>query len=161
VNPSLYRDHESHNFIYTNTKDLHCYNLYCPGFIVTRPDIPIGQILTPYTVVGGRYTYESTLFILKLDSKFAFDGANVFPCLSRQFFLPYFSSWIPGGTIPYPFLCFLPSPFFHRSFASASQPLKSTNEAQIPKTIRTSRLACRRRIFPVGTFLSHAAPQLD
>ncbi|CAN1137362.1 hypothetical protein LINPERHAP2_LOCUS10012 [Linum perenne] len=53
VNPSLYRDHEPRMFIYTNTKNSHCYNTYCPGFIITRSDTPLDFVLKPQTVIGG------------------------------------------------------------------------------------------------------------
>ncbi|CAN1137357.1 hypothetical protein LINPERHAP2_LOCUS10012 [Linum perenne] len=35
------------------TKNSHCYNTYCPGFIITRSDTPLDFVLKPQTVIGG------------------------------------------------------------------------------------------------------------
>ncbi|CAN1295446.1 hypothetical protein LINPERPRIM_LOCUS22825 [Linum perenne] len=68
VNPSLYRDHEPRMFIYTNTKNSHCYNTYCPGFIITRSDTPLDFVLKPQTVIGGP-RFEKYFYIGKKDTK--------------------------------------------------------------------------------------------
>ncbi|CAL1363474.1 unnamed protein product [Linum trigynum] len=52
VNPSLYPDNETHLFIYTITKDSHCYNTYCPGFLIMSPAIPLDLLLKPYSRPG-------------------------------------------------------------------------------------------------------------
>ncbi|CAN1189743.1 hypothetical protein LINPERHAP2_LOCUS40085 [Linum perenne] len=64
VNPSLYPDNTTRLFIYTNTKNSHCYNTYCPGFIITRSDIPLDMLLKPYSVPGKSMT-EKNVFIGK------------------------------------------------------------------------------------------------
>ncbi|CAN0898112.1 hypothetical protein LINGRAHAP2_LOCUS19532, partial [Linum grandiflorum] len=53
VNPSLYPDNEPHFFIYTNTKSSHCYNTYCPGFVITSSKLPLDLLLKPYSTIGG------------------------------------------------------------------------------------------------------------
>ncbi|CAN1300710.1 hypothetical protein LINPERPRIM_LOCUS24665 [Linum perenne] len=68
VNPSLYPDNTTRLFIYTNTKNSHCYNTYCPGFIITRSDIPLDMLLKPYSVPGKSMT-EKNVFIGKKDTK--------------------------------------------------------------------------------------------
>ncbi|CAN0925886.1 hypothetical protein LINGRAHAP2_LOCUS35002 [Linum grandiflorum] len=67
VNPSLYPDGETRLFIYTNTKNSHCYNTYCPGFVITTSHIPLDLLLKPYTVIG-RDLYEIEWSISKKDS---------------------------------------------------------------------------------------------
>ncbi|CAL1355307.1 unnamed protein product [Linum trigynum] len=64
VNPSLYQDSYTRLFIYTMTKDVHCYNTYCPGFVVTNHEIPLDVILSPVSRRGGP-TYEQNFFISK------------------------------------------------------------------------------------------------
>ncbi|XP_038687462.1 uncharacterized protein LOC119986840 [Tripterygium wilfordii] len=53
VNPTLYKDDRVRLFIYTNTAAARCLNLHCGGFVLTRPDIPIDQILNPVSESGG------------------------------------------------------------------------------------------------------------
>ncbi|CAN0903949.1 hypothetical protein LINGRAHAP2_LOCUS22806 [Linum grandiflorum] len=65
VNPSLYPDNLPHLFIYTNTKNSHCYNTYCPGFIITSSKIPLDLILRPYMIIGGEHLYEKRYYIGK------------------------------------------------------------------------------------------------
>ncbi|CAN0890393.1 hypothetical protein LINGRAHAP2_LOCUS16408, partial [Linum grandiflorum] len=68
VNPSLYPDNEPHFFIYTNTKDSHCYNTYCPGFIITSSKYPLDLLLKPYsTFVSDIYT--SDFYVGQKDAK--------------------------------------------------------------------------------------------
>ncbi|CAN0903697.1 hypothetical protein LINGRAHAP2_LOCUS22699, partial [Linum grandiflorum] len=67
VNPSLYPDNEPHFFIYTNTKDSHCYNTYCPGFIITSSKLPLDQLLKPYTTIGGD-VYLSDVYVGQKDA---------------------------------------------------------------------------------------------
>ncbi|CAN0841287.1 hypothetical protein LINGRAHAP2_LOCUS3196 [Linum grandiflorum] len=64
VHPSLNGDYETRLFIYTITKHSHCYNTYCPGFIIMRSDVPLDQLLQPYTVMGGPI-HERRLYIGK------------------------------------------------------------------------------------------------
>ncbi|CAI0434832.1 unnamed protein product, partial [Linum tenue] len=64
VNPSLYHDTNTRLFIYTITKDVHCYNTYCPGFVVTNHEIPLDVILSPVSRRGGPI-YEIKFFIMK------------------------------------------------------------------------------------------------
>ncbi|CAI0381656.1 unnamed protein product [Linum tenue] len=66
VNPSLYQDSYTRLFIYTMTKDVHCYNTYCPGFVVTNHEIPLDVILSPVSRRGGP-TYEQNFVISKKD----------------------------------------------------------------------------------------------
>ncbi|CAL1383526.1 unnamed protein product [Linum trigynum] len=53
VNPSLYQDSQTRLFIYTNTKDVHCYNTFCPGFVLTNHEIPLDVVLRPVSKRGG------------------------------------------------------------------------------------------------------------
>ncbi|CAN0877085.1 hypothetical protein LINGRAHAP2_LOCUS11672 [Linum grandiflorum] len=46
------------------TKDLHCYNTYCPGFVITSSQFPLDLLLKPYTVIGDT-TYASHVYISK------------------------------------------------------------------------------------------------
>ncbi|CAN1139554.1 hypothetical protein LINPERPRIM_LOCUS23983, partial [Linum perenne] len=68
VNPSLYPDNQTHMFIYTTTKDSHCYNTFCPGFIILRSDIPPDVLLGPYYSVRGGNLYENIVFVYKKDA---------------------------------------------------------------------------------------------
>ncbi|CAI0543650.1 unnamed protein product [Linum tenue] len=45
INPGLYGDNATRHFIYTSTKDSHCYNTLCPGFILMSPDTPFDSVL--------------------------------------------------------------------------------------------------------------------
>ncbi|CAN1248461.1 hypothetical protein LINPERPRIM_LOCUS6747, partial [Linum perenne] len=69
VNPNLYPDNETRLFIYTNTKDSHCYNTYCPGFVITTSELPLDLLLKPYTVIGADYVSEKGFYIAKKDVK--------------------------------------------------------------------------------------------
>ncbi|CAI0414469.1 unnamed protein product [Linum tenue] len=64
VNPSLYPDKETRLFIYTITKNSHCYNTFCPGFVILSPNVPVDLLLKPYSKIGGP-TYETNLFVRK------------------------------------------------------------------------------------------------
>ncbi|CAN1140210.1 hypothetical protein LINPERHAP2_LOCUS11726 [Linum perenne] len=65
VNPNLYPDNETRLFIYTNTKDSHCYNTYCPGFVITTSKLPLDLLLKPYSVIGEHFWYETDFFVAK------------------------------------------------------------------------------------------------
>ncbi|CAI0628524.1 unnamed protein product [Linum tenue] len=45
INPGLYGDTATRHFIYTSTKDSHCYNTFCPGFVIMSPDVPLDAVL--------------------------------------------------------------------------------------------------------------------
>ncbi|CAN1320482.1 hypothetical protein LINPERPRIM_LOCUS31710 [Linum perenne] len=48
------------------TKDSHCYNTYCPGFVITTSKVPLDLLLKPYTVIGEEdYVYEKSFYIAK------------------------------------------------------------------------------------------------
>ncbi|CAL1383528.1 unnamed protein product [Linum trigynum] len=64
VNPSLYQDKQARIFIYTKTTDSHCYNTFCPGFVITNHDIPLDLALTPISE-RGKSLYEQNFFIRK------------------------------------------------------------------------------------------------
>ncbi|KAJ8767615.1 hypothetical protein K2173_018173 [Erythroxylum novogranatense] len=44
VNPGLYGDTQTRLFTYTNAGNSHCFNTYCPGYIIDYPDIPIDYV---------------------------------------------------------------------------------------------------------------------
>ncbi|KAK9698852.1 hypothetical protein RND81_08G135800 [Saponaria officinalis] len=52
VNPTMYKDDRTHIFIHTNAGGLHCYNTYCPGFVIVRSDIPPDSVIEGYTERG-------------------------------------------------------------------------------------------------------------
>ncbi|CAN0841354.1 hypothetical protein LINGRAHAP2_LOCUS3245, partial [Linum grandiflorum] len=64
VNPSLYPDNQTHMFIYTMTKDMQCYNTYCPGFVITTSWSPPDQLLNKYPEVG-KTVWEIPLLVFK------------------------------------------------------------------------------------------------
>ncbi|CAN1170934.1 hypothetical protein LINPERHAP2_LOCUS29277, partial [Linum perenne] len=64
VNPSLYPDNQTHMFIYTNTEKSHCYNSYCPGFILMAPDTPPDLLLKSDKKPDGT-SYEQNVFVYK------------------------------------------------------------------------------------------------
>ncbi|CAN0898117.1 RING-H2 finger protein ATL11 [Linum grandiflorum] len=35
------------------TKSSHCYNTYCPGFVITSSKLPLDLLLKPYSTIGG------------------------------------------------------------------------------------------------------------
>ncbi|CAH2071256.1 unnamed protein product, partial [Thlaspi arvense] len=41
VNPTLYGDDHCRFFSYLHTRDDHCFNTNCPGFVITNPDFPL------------------------------------------------------------------------------------------------------------------------
>ncbi|CAN0841357.1 hypothetical protein LINGRAHAP2_LOCUS3245 [Linum grandiflorum] len=65
VNPSLYPDNETHLFIYTMTKDMQCYNTYCPGFVITTTWTPADSLLNKYP--DGKVVWELPLLVFKKD----------------------------------------------------------------------------------------------
>ncbi|CAN1777935.1 hypothetical protein LINPERHAP1_LOCUS14238, partial [Linum perenne] len=64
VNPSLYPDNQTHLFIYTITKDLQCYNTYCPGFIRMSSRVPPDIKLNIYPEIG-KSVWAIPLFVYK------------------------------------------------------------------------------------------------
>ncbi|CAN1251357.1 hypothetical protein LINPERPRIM_LOCUS7701, partial [Linum perenne] len=64
VNPSLYPDGQTHMFIYTITGNSHCYNTYCPGYIIMRPDIPPDVLLKSHSN-PKESLYEHNVFVYK------------------------------------------------------------------------------------------------
>ncbi|CAN1251356.1 hypothetical protein LINPERPRIM_LOCUS7701, partial [Linum perenne] len=67
VNPSLYPDGQTHMFIYTITGNSHCYNTYCPGYIIMRPDIPPDVLLKSHSN-PKESLYEHNVFVYKKDA---------------------------------------------------------------------------------------------
>ncbi|CAN0897632.1 hypothetical protein LINGRAHAP2_LOCUS19249 [Linum grandiflorum] len=63
VNPTLYPDNEPHFFIYTNTKDSHCYNTYCPGFVITTSKLPLDLLLKPHSTIGQELVWVSNFYV--------------------------------------------------------------------------------------------------
>ncbi|CAN1189851.1 hypothetical protein LINPERPRIM_LOCUS24727 [Linum perenne] len=66
VNPTLYPDNETHLFVYTATKDLQCYNTYCPGFIRMSSRVPPDIKLNIYPEIG-KSVWAIPLFVYKKD----------------------------------------------------------------------------------------------
>ncbi|CAN1777937.1 hypothetical protein LINPERHAP1_LOCUS14238, partial [Linum perenne] len=64
VNPTLYPDNETHLFVYTATKDLQCYNTYCPGFIRMSSRVPPDIKLNIYPEIG-KSVWAIPLFVYK------------------------------------------------------------------------------------------------
>ncbi|XP_038687463.1 uncharacterized protein LOC119986841 [Tripterygium wilfordii] len=64
VNPTLYKDDRVRLFIYTNTAAARCFNLHCAGFVLTRPDMPVDQILDPVSR-SDKDIYLKTLLIYR------------------------------------------------------------------------------------------------
>ncbi|KAK9725589.1 hypothetical protein RND81_05G155400 [Saponaria officinalis] len=52
VNPTMYKEGRTHMFIHTNTGGIHCYNTYCPGFVIVRSDLPPDVVIRGYTERG-------------------------------------------------------------------------------------------------------------
>lgn len=62
VNPILYKDTKTRMFIYTNAGQSHCFNTYCPGFVIVRADVPLDGVFTAITGQQGPI-YRFSCFI--------------------------------------------------------------------------------------------------
>ncbi|XP_037493404.1 uncharacterized protein LOC105647173 [Jatropha curcas] len=53
VNPIVYGDTRTRLFLYTNAGNSHCFNTFCSGFILNRPDIPLDFAFPRLSRKGG------------------------------------------------------------------------------------------------------------
>ncbi|KDP23938.1 hypothetical protein JCGZ_27098 [Jatropha curcas] len=53
VNPIVYRDTRTRLFLYTNAGNSRCFNTFCSGFILNRPDIPLDFAFPRLSAIGG------------------------------------------------------------------------------------------------------------
>ncbi|XP_024010227.1 uncharacterized protein LOC18014456 [Eutrema salsugineum] len=52
VNPTLYGDDRCRLFAYLHTREQHCFNMNCPGFVITNSDIPLDYAFLEVSKTG-------------------------------------------------------------------------------------------------------------
>ncbi|CAN0897626.1 hypothetical protein LINGRAHAP2_LOCUS19247, partial [Linum grandiflorum] len=43
--------------------DSHCYNTYCPGFVITTSKLPLDLLLKPYSTIGQEQVWISNFYV--------------------------------------------------------------------------------------------------
>ncbi|XP_058202137.1 protein neprosin-like [Rhododendron vialii] len=62
VDPMLYGDSKTRQFIRLDAGQSHCFNTRCPGFVHVRSDIPL-DLVYPQISIPGKVVYEVQLYI--------------------------------------------------------------------------------------------------
>ncbi|KAK9699310.1 hypothetical protein RND81_08G166600 [Saponaria officinalis] len=95
VNPTMYKEGLTHMFIHTNAGGIHCYNTYCPGFVIVRSDMPPDIVIIGYTERGKiakivnffiyRETISGNWWLLATENKIpiGFWPNNIFTTLNK------------------------------------------------------------------------------
>lgn len=62
VNQALYKDDQTRMFIYTDSRDQHCFNTQCPGFIIVSTDVPLDIVLLSSKPGGPTSVYGFQIY---------------------------------------------------------------------------------------------------
>ncbi|CAH8273016.1 unnamed protein product [Arabidopsis lyrata] len=64
VNPTLYGDNRCRFFAYLHTREQHCFNTNCPGFVIVNTDIPLDYAF-PEVSLTGVHMVEARFYIFR------------------------------------------------------------------------------------------------
>uniref|UniRef100_A0ACD5YHA2 Uncharacterized protein n=1 Tax=Avena sativa TaxID=4498 RepID=A0ACD5YHA2_AVESA len=110
--PSSAGDRRARFHIFYNNGKIHCYDLQCPGFVQTNPDITLGGTLSPVSKYGGPQA-QLDIFIYQDDKsnwwvKFGAEGTiigywpnEIFGYLKAKGTIGYWGGFVEGPTIKY------------------------------------------------------------